>query len=118
MRVLVIDDDIAYRNGVSIAASNRKWLPVTCKDIETAKQIIQSDPPDLIISDYLLYGETVVDLLHWMKIQNIEIPVIVVSASVDEALSETVIKCGARNFYDKLDFNLSKIYEELGKWQV
>ena len=53
-----------------------------------------------------------------MKIQNIEIPVIVVSASVDEALSETVIKCGARNFYDKLDFNLSKIYEELGKWQV
>ena len=49
MRVLVIDDDIAYRNGVSIAASNRKWLPVTCKDIETAKQIIQSEPSELII---------------------------------------------------------------------
>ncbi len=118
MRVLIIDDDTAYRNGVSIAASNRKWLPVSCKDIETAKQIIQFEPPDLIISDCLLYNETVVDLLHWMKMQNIGIPVIAVSASNDEALSEAVIKCGARNFYDKLDFNLSKIYEELEKWQV
>lgn len=39
MRVLVIDDDIVYRNGISIAAKNRKWQPVACKDIETAKQI-------------------------------------------------------------------------------
>ena len=67
MRVLVIDDDIVYRNGISIAAKNRKWEPVACKDIETAKQIIQSEPPDLIISDCLLYDETVIDLLHWMK---------------------------------------------------
>lgn len=117
MRVLIIDDDIAYRNGVSIAAENRKWLPVSCEDIETAKQIIQSEPPDLIISDCLLSNETVIDLLHWITLQNIDIPVIVVSAGDDEALSETVIKCGARNFYDKLDFNLSKIYEELEKWQ-
>ena len=34
MRVLVIDDDIVYRNGISIAAKNRKWQPVACKDIE------------------------------------------------------------------------------------
>lgn len=118
MRVLVIDDDFAYRNGISIAARNRKWLPVSCKDIETAKQMIRSEPPDLIISDCLLHDETVIDLLHWMKMQNIAIPVIAVSASDDESLPDKVIKCGARNFYDKLDFNLSKIYEELEKWKV
>ena len=118
MRVLVIDDDIAYRNAISIAAKNRKWQPIACKDIETAKQIIQSESLDLIISDCLLYDETVIDLLHWMKTQNIDIPVIVVSASDDEALSDTAIKCGARNFYDKLGFNLSKIYGELEKWKV
>lgn len=117
MRVLVIDDDIVYRNGVSIAAKNRKWLPVSCKDIKTAKQIIQYEPPDLIISDCLLYDETVIDLLHWIKMQNIDVPVIAVSASDDESLSETIIKCGARKFYDKLDFNLTKIYEELEKWK-
>ena len=53
-----------------------------------------------------------------MKMQNIAIPVIAVSASDDESLPDKVIKCGARNFYDKLDFNLSKIYEELERWKV
>lgn len=72
MQVLIIDNDIAYRNGVSMAASNKHWIPVSCGDIRTAKQIISSTLPDLIISDCLLYGETVIDLLVWMKLQRIE----------------------------------------------
>lgn len=51
MQVLIIDNDIAYRNGVSMAASNKHWIPVSCGDIRTAKQIISSTLPDLIISD-------------------------------------------------------------------
>ena len=81
MQVLIIDNDIAYRNGVSMAASNKHWIPVSCGDIRTAKQIISSTLPDLIISDCLLYGETVIDLLVWMKLQRIDIPVIAVSSS-------------------------------------
>lgn len=81
MQVLIIDNDIAYRNGVSMAASNKHWIPVSCGDIRTAKQIISSTLPDLIISDCLLYGETVIDLLVWMKLQRIDIPVIAVSAA-------------------------------------
>ena len=104
MQVLIIDNDIAYRNGVSMAASNKHWIPVSCGDIRTAKQIISSTLPDLIISDCLLYGETVIDLLVWMKLQRIDIPVIAVSAAAD---------C----FYDKLNFTLSKIYEVLEKHQ-
>lgn len=56
MQVLIIDNDIAYRNGVSMAASNKHWIPVSCGDIRTAKQIISSTLPDLIISDCLLYA--------------------------------------------------------------
>ena len=117
MQVLIIDNDIAYRNGVSMAASNKHWIPVSCGDIRTAKQIISSTLPDLIISDCLLYGETVIDLLVWMKLQRIDIPVIAVSAAADEALSAAVIKNGADCFYDKLNFTLSKIYEVLEKHQ-
>lgn len=109
MQVLIIDNDIAYRNGVSMAASNKHWIPVSCGDIRTAKKIISSTLPDLIISDCLLYGETVIDLLVWMKLQRIDIPVIAVSAAV--------IKNGADCFYDKLNFTLSKIYEVLEKHQ-
>ena len=109
MQVLIIDNDIAYRNGVSMAASNKHWIPVSCGDIRTAKQIISSTLPDLIISDCLLYGETVIDLLVWMKLQRIDI--------ADEALSAAVIKNGADCFYDKLNFTLSKIYEVLEKHQ-
>lgn len=68
MQVLIIDNDIAYRNGVSMAASNKHWIPVSCGDIRTAKQIISSTLPDLIISDCLLYGETVIDLLENIQI--------------------------------------------------
>ena len=117
MRVLIIDNDIAYRNGVGIAASNKNWVPMSCGNIKTAKKIICSESPDLIISDCLLYGETVIDLLHWMNLNGIDIPVIAVSAGVDEEFSDAVIKHGANCFYDKLDFNLSKIYEVLEKWK-
>ena len=67
--------------------------------------------------DYLLNGETVIDLLVWMKLKRIDIPVIAVSAAADEALSVAAIKSGADCFYDKLDFTLSKIYEVLEKHQ-
>lgn len=117
MQVLIIDNDIAYRTGVGMAASNKHWTPVSCGDIRTAKQIISSTLPDLIISDYLLNGETVIDLLVWMKLKRIDIPVIAVSAAADEALSVAAIKSGADCFYDKLDFTLSKIYEVLEKHQ-
>lgn len=33
MQVLIIDNDIAYRNGVSMAASNKHWIPVSCGDM-------------------------------------------------------------------------------------
>lgn len=100
-----------------MAASNKHWIPVSCGDIKTAKQIICSTLPDLIISDCLLYGETVLNLLVWMKLKGIDIPVIAVSAAADETLSEAVIKNGAVCFYDKLDFTLCKIYEVLEKHQ-
>ena len=93
------------------------WIPVSCRDIRTAKQIISSKLPDLMISDCLLYGETVIDLLVWMKLKGIDIPVIAVSAVADETLSEAVIKNGANCFYDKLDVTLCKIYEILEKHQ-
>ena len=92
-----------------MAASNKHWIPVSCGDIKTAKQIICSTLPDLIISDCLLYGETVLNLLVWMKLKKIDIPAIAVSADV--------IKNGAVCFYDKLDFTLCKIYEVLEKHQ-
>ena len=63
MQVLIIDNDIAYRNGVSMAASNKHWIPVSCGDIRTAKQIISSTLPDLIISDCLLSITSLVHLI-------------------------------------------------------
>ena len=39
------------------------------------------------------------------------------SASDEEELSDTALKNGADRFYDKLDFNLKKIYETLEEWQ-
>lgn len=71
-------------------------------------QIICSTLPDLIISDCLLYVETVIDLLVWMKLKKIDIPVIAVSAAEDETLSVAVVKNGANCFYDKLDLPFSK----------
>lgn len=117
MQVLIIDNDIVYRNDVSMVASSKHWILVSCGDIRTAKQIISSTLPDLIISDCLLYGETVIDLLIWMKLKRSDSSVIAVSAAADEDLSAAVIKNGVDCFCDKLDFTLYKIYKMLEKYQ-
>lgn len=113
MYVLIIDDNTAYRSGVSKAATNKGWTPISCDDVETAKRIILTETPDLIIADYLLRDETVIDLLCWMNKNQVKIPVIVVSAGLEDVLSEQALRYGAKQYYDKLDFSLKKIYEIL-----
>lgn len=118
MYVLIIDDNTAYRTGVSKAATNKGWVPIICGDVGTAKRIVLTEAPDLIIADYLLHDETVIDLLCWMKKNQVKIPVIVVSAGFEDVLSEQALRYGAEQYYDKLDFSLKKIYEILDERKI
>lgn len=71
----------------------------------------------LIIADYRLRNETIIELLDYMKREKIFIPIIVVSADDDEQYKEKALDAGATAFYDKFSLNLSKIYALLDDFQ-
>lgn len=113
MEVLVVDDNIAYKKAVSIAASNKNWTVVTGSNVNEAWELLLSHRPDLVISDYLLDNGTVIELLKKIKCSHISIPVIVVSAADQEEFRINALDNGAWYYFDKLEFDLQKIYEVL-----
>ena len=110
-KVLIVDDDYGYRNAVSIAAQNRGWTPIAVSSWEVVKKEIAQQEYSLIISDYKLRNETMLSLLDFMNINDLQIPVIVVSAADEEILKNRALEKGAKAFYDKCDIRLSKLYE-------
>lgn len=116
-KILIIDDDHGYRDDVSIAARKKNWEAYTSPTWRNVQHQIAEKKFSLIIADYRLRNETIIELLDYMKREKIFIPIIVVSADDDEQYKEKALDAGATAFYDKFSLNLSKIYALLDDFQ-
>ncbi len=83
-KILIIDDDHGYRDVVSIAARKKNWEAYTSPTWRNVQHQIAEKKFSLIIADYRLRNETIIELLDYMKREKIFIPIIVVSADDDE----------------------------------
>lgn len=115
-KVLVVDDDRGFRDIVRITAGRKGWEAVTYSQWNSAIEELKKMEFALIICDYELQNDTALNLLEYMKSENLLIPVIVVSASEDEKYRENALRAGAKEFYDKLDLQLQIIYEWLERY--
>lgn len=109
-KVLIVDDDYGYQNVVSIAAKNRGWIPIAVSSWKMVQKEIAQQEYSLIISDYELGNETMLPLLEFIHINDLQIPVIVVSAYDKDNFEDKTINMGAEQCYEKLELNLSKLY--------
>lgn len=100
-RILITDDSMAQRMILSDmvkAAGHETW---TANNGWEALERMRAEPPDCLLLDLLMPEMDGVQLLEALKAENIHIPVIVISADIQEWIRNQCIELGAKEFLNK-----------------
>lgn len=105
LKVLVVDDEPALREVLSMRIEGWGYDVVTAADVTDAQRQLRERAADIVISDVVMPGATGLELLKLLKAENADRPVILVTAhgSIDAAVE--AMKEGAQDFLTKpLDY--------------
>ena len=102
LRLLIIEDNA---NDVLLMVNllERDGFTLTSRQVDTlpAVRAALSEPWDMVICDYHLTGCTGREVLHVLRSLQPDLPVIVVSGSLNEDAAVTLLKAGAKNCLSK-----------------
>ncbi|GIL06077.1 response regulator [Betaproteobacteria bacterium PRO7] len=100
--ILVVDDEIGIRELLSEILSDEGHAVLTAENASVARQLRQSEPPDLVLLDIWMPDTDGVTLLkEWASNGQLTMPVIMMSghATIDTAVEAT--RFGALDFLEK-----------------
>ena len=99
--ILVIDDEPAIRDMLKIALDAAGFKVVLAEDAKQAYPIIIDTPPDLILLDWMMPGTSGIELLRRLRRDEINVPVIMLTAKVEEASKISGLDSGADDYIAK-----------------
>jgi len=102
-RLLLVDDEEAARYGMRRALGGFDYQIAEADGAETARLAINEQPPDLILLDVNLPGESGLDLLRSLKSGDVKDSplVIIITAHGSERMAVEAIKSGAYDYLSK-----------------
>jgi DNA-binding response OmpR family regulator len=99
--VLVVDDEPMVRDVVSRYLERDGHRVVTAEDGEAARGLIESEDPSLVLLDVMLPGRTDgLDLCRWIRSSS-DLPVILLTARVEETDRIVGLELGADDYVTK-----------------
>ena len=99
--ILVIDDEPAIRDMLQIALDAAGFKVGLAEDAKQAYPIIIDTPPDLILLDWMMPGTSGIELLRRLRRDEINVPVIMLTAKVGEASKISGLDSGADDYIAK-----------------
>jgi PAS domain S-box-containing protein len=100
--ILLLEDDRAHQDlALRGFRDNPELFRVTvAKTISEARQVLESDPPDLIITDWILPDGKGLDILP-RKDGKVMVPLVIMTSYGDEHLAVEIMKSGAIDYVVK-----------------
>ncbi len=98
--VLVVDDEIAFREGLTQALTKEGFVVHTAGDGERAVELYHSVHPDLVLLDVMLPRMSGIDVCRQIRL-TAETPVIMVSARSEEIDAVVALEVGADDYITK-----------------
>jgi DNA-binding response OmpR family regulator len=98
--ILVVDDEDMVRDVVVRYLEHEGMVATQAADGETARQLIEHDPPDLVVLDVMVPHINGLDLCSWIRARS-EIPVILLTARGEESDRITGLELGADDYVVK-----------------
>ena len=99
--VLVVDDDQAMREMLSLRLGKRDFHVITCGSAGEAIELVQRVDVDIVVSDINMKGGTGVELCRRVLEHRPQLPVILITAWGSIQLAVDGIKAGASDFITK-----------------
>jgi DNA-binding NtrC family response regulator len=98
--ILIVDDEPAARYGVRRALEG-KYKIAEADSATSARALLAAEPSDLILLDLVMPGEDGLTFLRWMRANEIETPVLVVSALDSAKTAVDALQSGAADYIVK-----------------
>jgi DNA-binding NtrC family response regulator len=98
--ILIVDDERAARYGVRRALEG-KYKIAEADSATSARALLAAEPSDLILLDLVMPGEDGLTFLRWMRANDIETPVLVVSALDSAKTAVDALQSGAADYIVK-----------------
>ena len=67
VRILLVDDDQFIHEVMKLFLANTQYSLVSALSVQDAIKLIGSDPPDILITDAMMPGESGYTLIEWIK---------------------------------------------------
>ena len=101
--VLIVDDEAAIREMVSLALETAKFNVLEASDSQDGHAIIIDSQPDVVLLDWMMPGTTGLELLRRLRRDPLteKIPVILLTAKTSEDSKITGLDSGADDFISK-----------------
>ena len=99
--ILVIDDEPAIRDMLQIALDAAGFKVELAEDAKQAYPIIIDTPPDLILLDWMMPGTSGIELLRRLRRDEINVPVIMLTAKDEEVSKIAGLDSGADDYIAK-----------------
>jgi len=100
-RVLITDDSLLQRRTLSAIVTDAGHEVDTACNGQEALEKIQAHPPDCLLLDMLMPIMNGVQLLEHMKSLGVTLPVIVLTADVQDSSKDRCLELGATTFLIK-----------------
>lgn len=110
LNILSIEDDKMYFSMLKKMLSNLGMTEVSqAMNIKEAKALLTKNTYALTLLEYKLPDGDAFDLLGFMKGQDIQVPVVVLTGQGDEAIASKAIQTGAYDYLSKENINESSL---------
>ena len=98
--ILIVEDDPNIRKLMRVNLMKRGYTVSEAADSHQAIALFQEIPVDLVLLDLMLPGLSGVDVCRWIRARS-DVPIIVLSARMEEDLKVTALDAGADDYMTK-----------------
>jgi len=102
-KILVVEDEPAVRDMIAFVLTQTEFQVQQAADAVEARQHLASNPPDIILMDWMLPGTSGVELTRELKQDRLtrDIPVVLLTARGEEDDKIRGLECGAEDYITK-----------------
>lgn len=103
IRVIIVDDHRLLRDGLTAMLKDIEHIHVvgSAESGEEAINLAQNKIPDVVLMDIMMKGMSGIEATRWIKEQNPEIKVIIISQEVNQGLISEGVKSGIEGYLPK-----------------